>query len=224
MDRYNAWPFAKGSENNLLTATVVFGLSAVFYLLKPSTISKVLLALLTPIWLIIIYFFRDPERETINEAGLVACPADGEVVEISTEREDKYLNREVIRVSIFLSLFNVHVQRIPISGRVTLVQYVPGQFLQAFRPEASDVNEYIATLIESEYGPILTKQIAGILARRCVNYLAANDEVHSGDRLGMIRFSSRVDLFLPTEADILVKIGDTVYGGVTPIAYLPKRA
>lgn len=220
MDRYNSWPFAKGSENNLLTATAVFLLTAVSYIIKPHKITKLFLAVMTAIWLVIVYFFRDPERDTLNEERLVVCPADGEIVEITTEHENTYLNKEVIRVSIFLSLLDVHVQRIPISGRVTLVKHVPGQFLQAFRPEASDVNEYIATLIETPYGPVLTKQIAGIMARRCVNYLAAGTEAISGERLGMIRFSSRVDLFLPADAQLFIAVGDKVNGGVTPIARL----
>jgi phosphatidylserine decarboxylase len=220
MDRYNSWPFAKGSENNLLTATAVFLLTAVYNLIKPHKIGRWLLAIVTFIWLIVVYFFRDPERDTLNEERLVVCPADGEVVEIATEYEGNYLHQEAVRVSIFLSLFDVHVQRIPINGRVTLVKHVPGQFLQAFRPEASDVNEYIATLIETPYGTVLTKQIAGILARRCVNYLVIGDEVTSGERLGMIRFSSRVDLFLPADAQLLIAIGDKVNGGITPIAQL----
>ena len=117
---------------------------------------------------------------------------------------------------------DVHVQRVPLSGRVTLVQHHPGQFLKAYLPEASEVNEYIAMITESAYGRILTKQIAGILARRCVNHAQLGDQLTTGQRFGLIKFSSRVDLFLPPTADLIVRVGDKVYGGVTPIARLKK--
>lgn len=224
MNQYRGWPFAKGGEKNLLTATALWVASLLLYLLNRQKFSKFLLALMTPIWLIIVYFFRDPERKTTAAAGTVVAPADGTVVEISKEVETRYLQQELIRVSIFLSLFNVHVQRVPLSGRVTQIDHVPGQFLQAFRPEASDVNEYIAMIIESAYGHILTKQIAGITARRCVNYLSVGDEVQVGERFGMIRFSSRVDLFLPADAELLIREGDAVSAGVTQMAKLADKS
>lgn len=218
MNHYQGWPFAKGSEKNLGAATALWLGAAVARWLSPGKITNILLAIITPIWLIVIYFFRDPERNVLVQNGLAISPADGEVVEIIYEQEEKYLGRPVVRVSIFLNLHDVHVQRVPISGTVRQVTHVPGQFLQAFRPEASDVNEYIATVIETADGrAILTKQIAGILARRCVAYLVEGQSVTSGDRLGMIRFSSRVDLFLPPESEILVRVGDKVHGGITPI-------
>lgn len=223
MNQYHGWPFAKGGEGNIRTATAVFLASLFLHLKKRSRTTQFLLGLAMPVWLTVLYFFRDPERDTLAEDGLVVCPADGEVVEICTMREPRYLQEEVVRVSIFLSLLDVHVQRVPISGRVTAVDYVAGQFLQAFKPEASEVNEYIATCIETPYGAVLTKQIAGILARRCVSYVATGQNVRSGDRLGVIRFSSRVDLFLPKTAVLEVGVGDKVFGGVTRIATFPKR-
>jgi phosphatidylserine decarboxylase len=100
------------------------------------------------------------------------------------------------------------------------VQHHPGKFLQAFRPEASDVNEYIAMMIEGEYGRLLIKQIAGILARRCVNKMQPGDTIRAGQRFGLIKFGSRLDLFLPPSAQLLIAVGDKVYGGLTPIARL----
>jgi phosphatidylserine decarboxylase len=142
------------------------------------------------------------------------------VVEITHEREDYYLKEDIIRISIFLSITDVHVQRVPLGGKVTVIDHQPGQYLQAFKPEASDVNEYIAMVTESGYGRVLIKQIAGILARRCVNYAQPGDTLQTGQRFGLIRFGSRLDLFLPPNAQLLVKIGDKIEGGLTSIAQL----
>jgi phosphatidylserine decarboxylase len=145
------------------------------------------------------------------------------VVNIVREHESEFLNQESVRISIFLSVLDVHVQRIPIGGKVLRVQHHPGQFLQAYRPEASQVNEYIATILETPYGLVLVKQIAGIMARRCVNYLHPGETVYTGERLGLIRFGSRADLFLPADARLLISIGDKVIGGITPLARLKEK-
>jgi phosphatidylserine decarboxylase len=183
-------------------------------------LSIFLLVLASFIWGLILYFFRDPDRNPQGQAGLVVGPCDGEVVSIDRLVENLYLNTETVRISIFLSVFNVHVQRIPLAGEVTLVDHRPGRFLQAFRPEASDVNEYIAMQIDTPYGVLLVKQIAGILARRCINYCQPGEQVKAGQRFGLIKFGSRVDLFLPQQAEVRVNIGDRVLGGLTPIAQL----
>jgi len=200
----------------------VLGTAVWLHLFFSHPFTLIILGLALALWLLILYFFRDPNRQVINEPGLVIGPADGEVVEIVRESEERFLHAEVIRISLFLSVLDVHIQRVPIGGEVTLVQHQPGQFLQAFKPEASDVNEFIAMVIESEYGRVLIKQIAGILARRCVNYAQPGDRVTIGQRFGLIRFSSRVDIFLPPEAELLVKIGDKIYGGLTAVARLNK--
>ena len=147
-------------------------------------------------------------------------PCDGRVVEIVREREDHYLQREALRISTFLSVLNVHVQRAPLAGTVEVVEHQPGRFLQAFKAEASSVNEHIGTVMATESGTILVKQIAGILARRCVNYTEPGQTLLMGERLGLIRFGSRVDLFLPCDAEILVSLGDRIHGGITPVAQL----
>lgn len=222
MNRYSRWPFAAASESNLIVATVMWLFGWLLYLITGSKLVRLFAFLMTPIWLLVLYFFRDPDRQVLVDEGLVVSPADGEVVAVVAEREPRYLGQETVRVSIFLNITDVHVQRVPIGGTVRMIQHVPGEFKQAFRPEASDVNEYLATMISTPHGPILIKQIAGILARRCVTYLEAGEVVTTGQRLGLIRFGSRVDLFLPAETEIVVEKGDKVFGGLTPLARLKR--
>ena len=216
------WPFAEGGGSTILIISIVQALAIILWLQFNNLATGILLFLVTCLWLLILYFFRDPNRQVVNQTGCVIGPGDGEVVEIVQECEERYLQADVIRISMFLDITDVHVQRVPLGGKVALVQHQPGKFLQAFRPEASDVNEYIAMVTEGEYGRILIKQIAGILARRCVNMMRPGDTVTTGQRFGLIKFSSRLDLYLPPNADILVNIGDKVYGGLTPIAQLEK--
>ncbi len=215
-----AWPFAEGGGATILIFTAVWGAAILLWFLWQNLAAGIFLFLATAVWLLILYFFRDPNREVVNKPGLVIGPGDGEVVEIVHEREERYLQADVIRISMFLSVTDVHVQRVPLGGKVTLVDHQPGQFLQAFKPEASEVNEYIAMATESEYGRVLIKQIAGILARRCVNNAQPGDDLQTGQRFGLIKFSSRLDLYLPPNAQLLVKIGAKIYGGLTPIAQL----
>ncbi len=218
------WPFAEGSEGTLGVATAVYALIHLLNWRARNGWGQLLVILSTGVWLLILYFFRDPKRQPPNQPGLVVSPADGEIVAIIRERENRYLQADTIRVSIFLSITNVHVQRVPLQGVVTQIDHQPGKFLQAFRPEASEVNEYIAMTLDTPYGPVLVKQIAGILARRCVNYLRPGQSVQTGQRFGLIRFSSRVDLYLPPNAELLVRIGDQVRGGVTPFAQFSPAA
>ena len=214
------WPFAEGGESTIFVATGGWLTAVLLHKLKPNWFTKLILAIDTFLWLAVLYFFRDPNRTVVDEPGLVIGPGDGEVVEIHHETEERYLQEEVIRISMFLDVTDVHVQRVPLGGTVTVVDHQPGNYLQAFRPEASQVNEFVAMVTESEYGRVLIKQIAGILARRCVNYLEPGTIVQTGQRFGLIKFSSRLDLFLPTDAHLLVQVGDKVVGGVTPIAQL----
>lgn len=218
MNHYAGWPFAHGSEKNLGVVTAGWLSTAVLYTLTRHKALRPLLILLTPIWLITLYFFRDPEREVLQDENLILSPGDGKVVEITPMYEDKYLHADTIRISIFLSLLDVHVQRFPVGGRIERIEHVPGKKLQAFRPEASEVNEYMATVIGTPHGRVLLKQIAGILARRCVHYHEEDTAVASGERLGLIRFGSRLDLYLPPDTPLMVAVGDKVHGGLTPLA------
>lgn len=219
------WPLAEGGGVTILLATVLLGALLALRLVWTNLLTNLLLILAIGLWLAVLWFFRDPKRRISAETHVIVSPADGQVVKISQEFEPQFLQAPARRISIFLDVYHVHVQRIPFAGRVTRVQHQPGQFLQAFRPEASDVNEHIAMLVESEsHGVYLVKQIAGIMARRCVNYLRPGDTVPTGQRFGLIRFGSRVDLFLPLEADIIASLGQRVYGGVTPIAQFKAGA
>lgn len=216
------WKFNWFTAPAFLASLGVFLLSGVGVFIYPNLFMKVLVVLTAMVFGVITYFFRDPSRTSLDEEGLVVSPCDGEVVSIEEFEEENYLGSLVIRISVFLSLFDVHVQRAPLGGEVSLVDHKPGQFLQAFKPEASELNEYIAMRIETEYGRILVKQIAGILARRCMNYAVPGQMVETGQRFGHIKFGSRVDLFLPLGADVKVKVGDKIAGGLTPVAQLKK--
>jgi len=170
--------------------------------------------------LFVLFFFRDPEREVPVGEGLVVSPADGEVIVIKEIYEPTYLKRDAKQISIFLSVFNVHVNRSPIAGAVELVKYNPGKFLVASVDKASLDNEQTAMVITNGKGRILVKQIAGLIARRIVCYAKPGDSIKSGERYGLIRFGSRVDIFLPKDAIIKVKVGDRVKGARDIIAVL----
>lgn len=170
--------------------------------------------------LFVLFFFRDPERAVPEGKGMVVSPADGKVITVKEVLEPDYLKQEVKQISIFLSVFNVHVNRAPISGRVDVVKYIPGKFHVASVDKASTDNEQTAMLISAGKDRILVKQIAGLIARRIVCYAKPGDTVKTGQRYGLIRFGSRVDLFLPKDADIRVKVGDRVKGARDVIGVL----
>lgn len=162
-----------------------------------------------------LYFFRDPKIEITTGDGLILSPCNGTVLEVSENETEK-----VIRV--FLSVLDVHLQRSPVDGKVTKVEYKPGKFLKAMEPQAHIVNEQNHITIENENGVYLVKQIAGILARRCVSWVKPGDIIKTGDKIGVIKFSSQVDLHMPKNADIKVKKDDKVVSGVTIFAVLNK--
>ncbi|MDT8304490.1 MAG: phosphatidylserine decarboxylase [Anaerolineae bacterium] len=217
-DRF--WPFAQGGGPTIALATGLWTGVLSLWRAKRGAGTGVLFATASVVWLLILYFFRDPNRPLYSEPGLVMSAADGKVVAITRETEPIYLKQDMLRISTFLDITDVHVQRIPIDGVVRRIITRSGKFLQAFRPEASTENESIAMELETPYGAVLVKQIAGIMARRCVNYASVGEQVISGERYGLIRFGSRVDLFLPVSAEVLVAEGDRVAGGLTPVARL----
>lgn len=170
--------------------------------------------------LFVLFFFRDPERTVPQDAGLVISPADGKVIVIKDIYEPDYLKQDVKQISIFLSVFNVHVNRSPIEGTVELVKYNPGKFHVASVDKASLDNEQTAMLISNGKQKVLVKQIAGLIARRIVCYAKPGDAITRGERYGLIRFGSRVDIFLPKNAELKVKLGDRVTGASDVIAVL----
>lgn len=168
--------------------------------------------------LLVVSFFRIPKRvHTINENAIIA-PADGKVVVIEEVQADEYFNDRRIQVSIFMSPLNVHVNRNPVSGEVTYSQYHKGKYLVAWHPKSSTENERHSVVYKKNGKEILVKQIAGALAKRICNYLKPGTEVKQGEEMGFIKFGSRVDLLLPLDAKVQVRIGDKPQGGVTVVA------
>lgn len=166
----------------------------------------------------VLYFFRDPERTAPADPAAVVSPADGRVMEIVNESLDSRPGR---RISIFLAIWDVHVNRAPLAGRIGRVEYRPGRFYVAMRSRASAENEQNVIRLSTERGEIVFKQIAGWIARRVLCWKAEGDAVARGERVGMIRFGSRVDLWLPEEAEVLVKPGQHVAGGRSILARWP---
>ncbi len=162
-----------------------------------------------------LYFFRDPERKIAAEPGQIVAPADGKVLSIDEVEEREFLGRRCKRISIFLSIFDVHINRAPVGGRVELVHHTPGKFAFAHTVGASLNNESNIIGIEGDDVKVAMKQIAGAVARRIVCYCKPEQVVHAGDRVGMIRFGSRTELYLPVECDVLVSAGQRVKGGVS---------
>jgi phosphatidylserine decarboxylase len=179
--------------------------------------------LLTLISLWVAYFFRDPERSGPRGERVVIAPADGKVVLIQEVDEPAFMGGRTKRVSIFMNVFNVHVNRYPVSGTVRYVKYNPGKFLNAAVEKSSMENEQMSVGIESGGVRVLVRQIAGLIARRIVTYSKEGEQVEQAQRMGLIRFGSRVDVFLPLDAVVTAKIGDMTIAGTSVIAELPTR-
>ena len=168
-------------------------------------------------------FFRDPERTTPADPGIIVAAADGRVMDIVDLDENEVLKTRTRRVGIFLSIFDVHTNRAPVDGRVIFRHHRPGLFVDARRPDCSEKNESMTWAFENPRATIVVRQITGAIARRIVAWAEIGDELKKGERFGMIRFGSRTELYLPLSATILVKVGDHVAGGATPIARLPNE-
>ena len=167
------------------------------------------------------WFFRNPQRSAPTSDRAVVAPGDGKIVEISEEPEPRFLKDKSVRISIFLNIFDVHVNRIPCQGTVEQVAYQPGRFLVASRPEATLQNEQNALLIRAAQGTrVLCVQIAGLIARRIVCWVTPGERVACGERFGLIRFGSRMDVFLPLGTKLKVTVGEHVKGGETLLGEL----
>lgn len=186
-----------------------------------------------PLWLLafalavmalwVAYFFRDPMRPGERGERLVIAPADGKVVMVTEVDEPTFMKQRAMRISIFMNVFNVHVNRYPVSGIVEYVERKPGRFLNAANANSSIENEQASVGIESGTNHILVRQIAGLIARRIVTDAKDGDRVRQGDRMGLIRFGSRVDVFLPMTSTLRVRVGDLTYAGVTVIGELEAQ-
>ena len=178
-----------------------------------------LILLALALW--VAYFFRDPERKGQRGASLVISPADGKLIMITEVDEPAFMGGKAMRLSIFMNVFNVHVNRYPTDGVVKYLHYNKGKFFNASSDKSSLENEQQSVGLETAHGRILVRQIAGLIARRIVTYSKMGESVRQGERMGMIRFGSRVDVFLPLNAKIIAKKGDVTSAGVTLLAELP---
>ena len=210
-------PIAKEGLPYLIGLTALF---VVFILLGWTFITGLTLILV----LLVLNFFRDPERAIPNVANAVLAPADGQIVFTGRALEDRYINREALKISIFMSIFNVHVNRIPFSGQVENVHYEKGTFFAANLDKASRNNEHNAVVLRIHGGEkIVFVQIAGLVARRIDCWLKPGDRVHRGERFGMFRFGSRLDIFVPTDSRLATNKGQRVKAGESILCYHPKK-
>ena len=176
--------------------------------------------LLLALW--VAYFFRDPERFGERGPSLVVSPADGKLIMITEVDEPTFVKGRAIRLSIFMNVFDVHVNRYPVDGVVSYIHYNKGKFFNAAAEKSSLENEQMSVGIDAGRHRILVRQIAGLIARRIVTYSKLGETVKQGDRMGIIRFGSRVDVFLPVNSRLRAKVGDITVAGVTVLAELPQ--
>ena len=213
-------------REGFIIISISFVLTATFLILSDLLIKslfiKYLIQFLSVFFLVLILqFFRNPKRSVSPDDKLILSPVDGKVVIIDSVFEKEYFKDNRKQVSIFMSPINVHVTRFPISGRVVYSKYHPGKYLFAWLPKSSEENERTSIVINTpEYGEIMYRQIAGALARRIVNYAKKGDDVNQGDDAGFIKFGSRVDIFLPIDSPICVKIDENAIGAKTIISSL----
>lgn len=198
----------------------------IYYLLvQHANISVLWLStiLLVLFWFFIVAFFREPRRVRIHDADLVFSPCDGRVVVTEVVHESEYLDQEMIQISIFMSVTNVHMNWVPVGGVVEYFKYHPGRFLVAWHPKSSTENERTTTVIRMADGrPVLFRQIAGLIARRIVSYMKVGQSAEQNSVSGFIKFGSRIDVLIPKDSELLVEIGDPVMGSQTPIARLKE--
>lgn len=215
--------FHKEGYKIILISTFIVGIGILFIdkLIGIAWLNKLISIILLIFYLIILQFFRNPKRKTIENKNHIIAPVDGKVVVIEEVFEKEFFKDKRIQVSIFMSPFNVHVTRYPISGEVLFSKYHPGKYLVAWHPKASEENERTTIVVENDtVGKILYRQIAGALAKRIVNYAKPSEKVIQGTDAGFIKFGSRVDIYLPLDAKINVKLNEKVRGGEKVIASL----
>ena len=214
--------FAKEGQGLILGALTIFAVLALLGWLNGGWLGPFVTAFGAVIFLFTLWFFRDPKRTiTKVDAHTLLSPADGKVVVIQDIEEPLYLKGPAKQISIFLSPLNVHVNRIPIAGTIEFDQYVPGDYLVAWHEKASELNERSQLGLRHDSGQkVLFKQIAGAVARRIVYHVTTGDAVQTGQRYGIVKFGSRMDILVPPDADVLVSLGDKVRGGIHPIARL----
>ncbi len=198
-----------------VVAVITLLLITVSFFVQNNPLKVTILLFAAIILFLTLNFFRDPERKTPNESGIIVAPADGKVIVLRENIANSFIGENCNQISIFMSPLNVHVNRIPISGKVEHLKYYEGKFIAAFEDKASENNERMETGIITDNGKVLFTQIAGFLARRIVNDLKIGDSVIIGNRFGMIKFGSRVDIFVPGNWTPAVQMNENVYAGET---------
>ena len=204
-------------RNTTIALLIINGIA--WYIFDESNIIKLLTFTSVVVIILILQFFRNPNRDINVNSNHIIAPADGKIVVLEETLEHEYFKDKRIQISIFMSPFNVHVNRYPISGEIKFTKYHPGNFLVAWHPKSSIENERTTIVVENKKtGPILLRQIAGAVAKRIILYAKKGEQCSQGDDMGFIKFGSRVDLFLPLDSKINIKINDIVKGGKTIIA------
>lgn len=210
---------------SIAIATLIFGAInlAIFWFLPelPLWLSCAIFFITLIFYVLVVSFFRIPSRKLTIQNNEIIAPADGKVVVIEEVFDTEYFNTKCLQISVFMSPLNVHVNRCPLSGEVVYSQYHKGKYLVAWHPKSSTDNERHSVVIRKNNYEVLVKQIAGMLAKRIVNYLEVGQKINQGQELGFIKFGSRVDLLLPPGVTVKVKLNQTVQGGVTVLATLP---
>ena len=210
--------------NTIILSAIVIGIViyALYYFCNVKIVNLILTIALSVLFLLIIWFFRVPNRKIQPDDKLVYAPADGKIVVIENVIETEYFNDERIQVSIFMSPLNVHANYYPVGGEICYLKYHPGKYLVAWHPKSSTLNERSTVVIKKQDGTeILVRQIAGIMARRIITNPVLNENVKQGDELGFIKFGSRVDVFLPKEAKINVELNQKSRAKRTILARFP---
>ena len=204
-----------------ITGLLCLGIWSLVYLLldTPNAVLWFMAGFLLVFWFFVAAFFREPRRVQIHDESLVFSPCDGRVVVTEVVYEDEYLKQDMLQISIFMSVTNVHVNWMPVAGMVEYFKHHHGRFLVAWHPKSSTENERTTTVVRlNDERKVLIRQIAGFVARRIVNYMKPGNVAEQNSTMGFIKFGSRVDIFIPKDSELYVEIGDSVIGSQTPIA------
>lgn len=215
----------KEGYNTLVGSGVLLGLLnfGIFWFSEKSSLIEeaILVVLCFLLFFFLLRFFRNPQRNILIDNNIVLSPADGKIVAIEEVLEPEYFKDKRIQVSVFMSPFNVHVNRSPISGKIKYCKYFSGKYLMAFNPKSSTLNERTTIVVEQDNNlQVLFRQIAGFLARRIIYYVKEGDTINQGAQFGFIKFGSRVDVFLPCNTKILVRLNQKVTGGLTALGQI----
>jgi len=202
----------------LITIALLLALVSLTALFLPYQLNYLSSAISLLVLILVLRFFRVPARRPFQDDRSITAPSDGKVVVVEQMQQDEYLKQACTQVSIFMSIHDVHINYYPVSGKVSYYKYHPGRYLVARHPKSSELNERSSVGFETPHGRLLVRQIAGYVARRICCYAREGTEASQGKEMGFIKFGSRLDLFIPLDAHIMVKPGQKVVGGVTPIA------